>query len=161
MRLGQHYAELGELEDAENACERALSLSPDDELIIAQATRVYEDLINKSFKEMRTRFIRRQIGLLEKCSQLNPTLLSPRLKLVEIYSQYLLDEPQEARLQKAINCLQEYLNKYPDSSWDAWKELAELYFQKGDKGMTFKCYEKAFEIRHQINDRASRKEDKQ
>ena len=35
IKLAQHYAELGELKDAENACERALSLSPDDELSIA------------------------------------------------------------------------------------------------------------------------------
>ena len=151
MKLAQHYAELGELKEAETTCERALSLSPDDELIIARATRVYGNLVDKSFGGMRTHFIKRQIELLKKRCQINPTLISPRLELAKIYSQYPSDESREARLQKAINCLQEHLNKYPDSSWSAWKELAELYFWKGDKEMALKCYEKAFEVKHKIN----------
>ena len=155
IRLAQHYAELGELNNAENACEKALSLSPDDESIIARAIYVYGNLVNKSFGEMRSRFIKRQVELLEKRCQLNPTLVSPRLELAKIYSRYPLGESREMRLQKAINCLQEYLNEYPDSSWSAWKELAELYFWKGDKEMALKCYEKAFDIKHQINDQTS------
>jgi|GEM_PF-3586433 len=146
LQLARYYAVIiKEVEEADDACEKALRIASNDLSTIIEAYVVYRELIKITSRERRKYFLEKCINLLGKMCELVPEDPFPWKELAQIYANYLVIDDQEKNLDEAIRCMEEYM-KRGGKSWTAWKSLGDMYFMRGDREKMLECYSKALEI---------------
>jgi len=149
LRLAEHYIDIGEIDKAERACEKALEVDSNNIGIITRSCYIYERIIRKTLGERKLHFINKVIELLKRRCELEPDSPRPYRKLADIYSTFSVEKDKRTRIDKAIYYMEEALKRDKNPSWYSWKMLGDLYFEKGDKEKAFECYSKAIEIKNQ------------
>ncbi|MEM2178217.1 MAG: restriction endonuclease [Candidatus Methanomethylicaceae archaeon] len=139
LRLPWHYINIDEIEKAEEACEKALKINPNDVYVISRLSHFYEDMANKSTGKKRLYFLNKTIESLKRYCEVDPENPSPWRRLAEIYSGKDLNE--------AIKYMEEAIKRDQKPTWHSWKRLGDLYLNKGIKEKAFECYSKALEAK--------------